>query len=231
MIAPRLVSLVPCITETLLAQGLGGQIVGRTRYCPPVDGAAEIGGVWDPDIDGIAALVPDRVYVDPEEHRPADLAALEARLPVARISVRSVADALRFAGTPGAPVGPPPSPALPVIVPIWLRPLRLLGVGRYGDALLRAAGFENRIREAGYPAPGGDDLDALGAARAGAILLLPTEPWAFDEADAMRYDSDHRWRATRVLDGRDLFWYGARTLGALARLRTLHGVLAEGGES
>lgn len=227
----RIVSLVPCITETLLAAGRGAELVGRTRYCPEVPAAAIVGGVWDPDLEGIEALAPDRVYVDPEEQRPEDLAALEGRVPVTRVSVRTVEEALRFAGAPAAPPGPRPAPALPVVVPIWLRPLRLVGAGRYGDALLRAAGFENRIGDAGYPAPGCDDLDGVDAALDGAVLLLPTEPWAFDEADAMRYASNHRLRATRVIDGRDLFWYGARTPGALARLRALHSVLSEGGES
>ncbi len=228
---PRLISLVPCITETLLATGRGAEIIGRTRYCPAVRGAAELGGVWDPDLDAIEALSPDRVYVDPEEQRPEDLRALEARVPVVRVSVRSVADALAFAGRSDAPA-PPPAPPLPFIVPIWLRPLRVLGTGRYGDALLRAAGFENRIGAAGYPAPGGDALDALEpAVLDGATLLLPTEPWAFDETDATRYRrAMPRLRGVRVIDGRDLFWYGARTLDALARLRRLHSVLFEGGE-
>ena len=227
----RIVSLVPCITETLLARGLGDRIVGRTRYCPEVPGATEIGGVWDPSIDQIASLTPDLVLVDPEEQRPEDLAALEARLPVTRLTVRTIADALAFAGSPALPDAPP-APALPVIVPIWLRPLRLVGVGSYCDALLRASGFFNKITNEGYPGgPGdGDDLPALGDALDGACLLLPTEPWAFDEEDAARYTGTiPALRAIRVVDGRDLFWYGSRTPGALTRLRALHRALRGGG--
>lgn len=226
----RIVSMVPCITETLLAAGLGDRIVGRTRYCPPVEDAAEIGGVWDPDLDLIVSLRPDLVLVDPEEQRPEHLAALEASVPVTSISVRSVEEALAFAGATADP-GDAPATAIPVIVPIWLRPLRLLGIGRYGDALLRAAGFDNRISSEGYPGtPGGlGEVEDLGELLAGACLLLPTEPWAFDEEDAMRYRrSIPDLQAVGVVDGRDLFWYGARTPAALERLRELWRSLQEG---
>jgi ABC-type Fe3+-hydroxamate transport system substrate-binding protein len=227
----RIVSLVPCITETLLARGLGDRVAGVTRYCPSVATAEIVGGVWDLDIERITGLSPDLVLADSEEQRRSDLETLEARFPLRILTIRSIADALDFAGRADA-LAPAPAPPLPVLVPIWLRPLRVVGAGRYGDALLAAAGLENRIQDAGYPAPGGDDLDALDAAVIdGATLLLPTEPWAFDETDATRYRrSMPRLRGVHVVDGRDLFWYGARTQGALARLRMLHSVLFEGGE-
>ncbi len=230
----RIVSLVPCITETLLTAGLGDQIVGHTRYCPEVDGAAVVGGVWDPDLDAIAALAPDLVYIDPEEQRPEHVDALEAHLSVQRISVRSIADStalaealgLPAASTGGGAVGSP----IPVVVPIWLRPLRLLGAGRYGDAVLAAAGFANRVTMPGYPGgpTGCDDVDGLSDLLDGACLLLPTEPWGFGEDDAARYRATlASLRAVRVVDGRDLFWYGARTQAAIARLRAMQRTIEE----
>ena len=230
----RIVSLVPCITETLVTAGLGDQIVGHSRYCPEVDGAAVVGGVWDPDLDAIAALAPDLVYIDLEEQRPEHIDALEARFSVERISVRSIADSAALAealGLPaaspwGAPIGPP----IPAVVPIWLRPLRLLGEARYGDAVLSAAGFANRVTAAGYPGgPNGcDDVDGLNDLLDGACLLLPTEPWSFGEEDAARYRATQAsLHAVRVVDGRDLFWYGARTKAAIARLRAMQQTLQE----
>ena len=225
----RIVSLVPCITETLVAAGRGDQIVGRTRYCPDVDGAAVVGGVWDPDIDQITALRPDLVLVDPEEQRAEQLVELETRLPVKRITVRSLEEALAFADLDDSP-GAAPTPPIPALVPIWLRPLRLLGAGRYGDAILRAAGFDNLISGEGYLGiPEGDDVEALGALLDGALLLLPTEPWSFSDADAARHRAAlPGLRDVRLVDGRDLFWYGARTPSALRRLRMLHRELAQG---
>ena len=231
----RIVSLVPCITETLVAAGLGDRIVGHSRYCPEVDGAAVVGGVWDPDLDAIAALAPDTVYIDPEEQRPEHVDALEARLSVKRVSVRSIADSVALAEAFGLPAGhheaDPVGPPVPAVVPIWLRPLRLLGAGRYGDAVLAAAGFANRVTAPGYPGgPSGcDDVDGLGDLLDGACLLLPTEPWSFGEDDAARYRAAHpNLQSVRVVDGRDLFWYGARTLSAIARLRDVQRTLKEG---
>lgn len=229
----RIVSLVPCITETLVAAGLGDQIVGHTRYCPGGDGVAVVGGVWDPDLDAIAALAPDVVYIDPEEQRPEHIDALEARLSVERISVRSIADSAALAeafGLPAAPKAAPVGAPIPTVVPIWLRPLRLLGAGRYGDAVLAAAGFSNRVTAPGYPRgpTGCDDVDGLSDLLNGACLLLPTEPWSFGEDDAARYRATHTTlRAVRVVDGRDLFWYGARTRAAIARLRAMRRTLEE----
>lgn len=225
----RIISLVPCITETLLARGFGDRIVGVTRYCPDHDGAAIVGGVWDLDFEQINALSPDLVLADPEEQRDDDLEALEERLPVQRISVRTVEEALAFAGA-DANLSDAPAPTIPVVVPIWLRPLRLLGAGRYGDSLLRAAGFDNRVSEEGYPgAPrGAAELEDAGELLDGACLLLPTEPWAFDEDDIVRYRRSDGPRTVHVVDGRDLFWYGARTLAALERLRALYLSLQEG---
>lgn len=60
----RIVSLAPNITEILFALGLGGRVVGVTRYCdfPPETRAKEkIGGYIDPSVEKICALDPDLV--------------------------------------------------------------------------------------------------------------------------------------------------------------------------
>lgn len=59
--------------------------------------------------------------------------------------------------------------------------------------------------------------------RAPSVVLLPDEPYEFDDADAdwcARELGLDRGRVVRV-DGRDLFWHGARTVEALPRLRAL----------
>ena len=95
----RIVCLVPSITETLFALGLGDAIIGVTDYCthPPDDVArvAKVGGTKDPHIENIIQLAPDLVIVNDEENRQEDFAALTERgLSVYVTAPRTVADGI-----------------------------------------------------------------------------------------------------------------------------------------
>ena len=60
----RIVSLAPNITEILFALGLGGRIVGVTRYCDYPAQALQkekIGGMVDPNLERIQALRPELI--------------------------------------------------------------------------------------------------------------------------------------------------------------------------
>jgi iron complex transport system substrate-binding protein len=60
----RIVSLAPSVTEVLYELGLGGRVVGVTRYCdfpPEVIGTPVVGGYLDTNYESIVALVPDLV--------------------------------------------------------------------------------------------------------------------------------------------------------------------------
>ncbi len=72
----RVVSLVPSITETLLAWGV--DVVACSRFCEQ-PGLVHVGGTKDPDIEAIGALAPDLVVLDREENRREDAASLAAR--------------------------------------------------------------------------------------------------------------------------------------------------------
>ena len=78
----RIVSLVPSMTETLFAFGLGERVVAVTDYCThPPEGVAtkmRVGGTKNPDVDKIIALRPDLVVVNVEENRKPDADALRA---------------------------------------------------------------------------------------------------------------------------------------------------------
>ena len=66
VIPKRIVSLAPAITETLFAVGAGSQVVGVTRYCnfpKEADALPEVGGFADADVERIARLAPDLVFV------------------------------------------------------------------------------------------------------------------------------------------------------------------------
>ena len=61
--ARRIVSLIPSATETLIATGATGQIVGRTRYdvAPEVASLPSVGGSVDPSVEAMVNLHPDLV--------------------------------------------------------------------------------------------------------------------------------------------------------------------------
>src|SRR6478735_6830994 len=85
---PRVVSLVPSVTETLLAWGVTP--VACTRFCEQPS-LPHVGGTKDPDVAAIIRLAPDVIVVDEEENRLEDAEALVAAgLTVHTMAVRSV---------------------------------------------------------------------------------------------------------------------------------------------
>ena len=65
-VSPRIVSLVPSSTETLLS--LGAPVTACTRFCEQ-PGIPHVGGTKNPDIERIIELAPDFVVMDREENR------------------------------------------------------------------------------------------------------------------------------------------------------------------
>lgn len=251
----RVVSLVPSVTETLVELGLGERLVGRTRFCvhpsPQVDALPAVGGTKTLDLEAIAALEPDLVIACREENRREDVEDLEgsglavhlidprdldgvrrfladlgallelkgpveallAELDAARRRARDFAAALRAAG--GAPR---------TLCLIWRRPWMAAGHDCYIDGVMRELGLVNTAPDSGrYPALGDADLAAL----APTLLLLPSEPYAFEARHARELvdlgvapDA----AACLLVPGEDLSWYGSRSPRALDALR---GLLAE----
>jgi len=78
----RIVSLCPSITESLVALSLEDELVGITRYCvhprEVVRRIPKVGGTKNPDLAAIRALRPDLVFLNAEENRAEDVAALAA---------------------------------------------------------------------------------------------------------------------------------------------------------
>ena len=99
MAPERIVSLVPSLTETLFALGVGGRVVGRTRYCtqPPrtVGKIAKVGGTKKIDVERVLELDPDLVVAVKEENSREDVEAL-AGLPVFLGAPETVEGAVRM---------------------------------------------------------------------------------------------------------------------------------------
>jgi ABC-type Fe3+-hydroxamate transport system substrate-binding protein len=229
--AVRVVSLVPSVTETLLAWGI--RPVAVTRFCEHPELEA-VGGTKDPDLARIAALAPDLVVVNDEENRREDADALGAeglRLHVTH--VEALGDVDRDLDALAAAVGavrPPDERAAfadlgrqpaaagsgrRAFVPIWRRPWMTMNAHTYGSSLLAHLGLVNVFADAPgrYPTVTLDDV----AACRPELVLLPSEPYPFrarHEAELAGLGA-----AVRFVDGQDLFWWGTRTPAAVERLR------------
>jgi ABC-type Fe3+-hydroxamate transport system substrate-binding protein len=83
---PRIVSLVPSLTELVCDLGLGDCLVGRTAFCvhpaPALAKVPRVGGTKTPKLERILALEPSHVLVNVDENRREDAEWLAARVPV-----------------------------------------------------------------------------------------------------------------------------------------------------
>jgi iron complex transport system substrate-binding protein len=76
----RLISLVPAITETLFALGLGERVVGVSTYCdfpPEARTLPKVGTFSEPVAEAIVALHPDLVLTSPSPGNESAVRALE----------------------------------------------------------------------------------------------------------------------------------------------------------
>ncbi len=229
----RVVSLVPSATETIVAFGI--MPVGCTRFCD-LDGVPRVGGTKRVGIDAVVDLAPDLVVVNDEENRIEDADALVARgLRLHDMSPRSVADVgpavLSLASALAVDVPEPfadwtawmtatgRSQQAVAFVPVWRRPYMSLAADTYGSSLLAHVGVGNVFADAGerYPEV---ELAAV-AQRDPGLALLPSEPYEFTAAHIPEVQAALPQARVALVDGRDLFWWGIRTPGAVERLSTL----------
>lgn len=229
----RIVSLVPSVTESLLAWGI--EPVACTRFCEQPQ-LRHVGGTKDPDINGIVELSPDVVVVDREENRRDDAEQMVRRgLHVVDLHVTSLesaeAETRRLAELVGADFDPVPQTTcapstVTAFVPIWRRPWMTINSSTYGASLLASIGVavSHADESSPYPEVTSGELACLREQRGVGVVLLPTEPYAFADRHIPEIVDATGISDVRIIDGRDLFWWGVRTAGARQRLA---GVLAD----
>jgi ABC-type Fe3+-hydroxamate transport system substrate-binding protein len=216
----RIVSLVPSATETLLAWGI--EPIAVTRFCEQ-PALQQVGGTKDPDIEAVIGLAPDLVVVCVEENRREDADALRAAgLELFVFDIDSIDDvepqlhalAARVQVDVGSfEVVESPTLTVRAFIPIWRRPWMTMQRATYGSSVLESLGVENVFAgsDERYPEV---DLDQARARRAN-VVIAPSEPYPFSE----RHRAELEAVAPVVfVDGKDLFWWGERTPGALGRL-------------
>jgi len=242
--AARIVSLVPSITESLFALGAGSQVVGITDYCMhPAEGVSaktRVGGTKNIAVDSIISLHPDLVIANVEENTKDQVEQLEqAGLKTFVTFPRTVDGALKMIAAVAALAGSEsqgllmvqsidearaaaraPMRAVPVRVlcPIWKDPYMTINGDTFVDSVIRASGGRNVYEERPERYPIFSLEDA--AARGPEVVLLPTEPYHFIEADKANFKGLGIARI-HIVEGELLSWYGPRLSRALATVAAL----------
>ena len=140
---------------------------------------------------------------------------------------------------------PPPAPAWRdgrprVAVPIWRDPWMSFDEHTFASSILEAAGAENAFSGRSRRYPLAADLDPTRSPvqtgkdtryprftleeleeRRPDLVLLPDEPFAFDETHARELRTHLGHDRVAFLSGKDLFWYGVRATSAVGRIRAL----------
>jgi len=200
----RIISLVPSITETLFALGLGDRLVGVTRFCTEpsagVAAKARVGGQKDPDLKKIQSLQPDLVIANMEENRREDVDALDAMaIAVYTTYPRTVEQGIAMVGELGSLTGTEGRASaiaasleavyrevsqevrgqrrLRTFCPIWRRPYMSINRDTYIHEVLRTCGGENIFAASHHRYPKTSLAEVVDLKPE--IILLPDEPYPF----------------------------------------------------
>ena len=221
----RIACLVPSITETLFALGLGDRVVARTGFCiHPEEGVREVpkvGGTKDVNVAKLIATEPTHVIVNIDENRK-DTVTLFALLghifsveDAALALARQLADALTQARAVGAS-----RVSESVLYLIWKNPWMTVSRDTYVSAMLATVGWKTLPMQADkrYPEIAADDSVWRNADR----VFLSTEPYLFDDGHiaALRDDLQLQ-QPIELIDGEMTSWYGARAIAGLKYLADL----------
>ena len=242
---PRIVSLVPSVTELLCDLGLAERIVGRTGFCihpaNTVRAIAKVGGTKDVNIEKIRKLAPTHLVVNIDENEKPTVDALAAFIPnvivTHPLAPRDNLDLYRLLGGVfgaeeaaerlcaafeleyAALAALPRQPQRRVLYCIWQDPWMTVARDTYIARMLALAGM------AQWAAP--DNVSRYPVftwsdALAGEIdeVLLSSEPYRFTEAhvDAIERQTG---KPARLVDGEMMSWYGSRAIAGLRYLREL----------
>ncbi len=212
-----------------------------------IEGVPTVGGTKSVDVAAVIAARPDLVLANREENTPDAVARLEAAGLTVHVSFPcTIEEALEHVERLAAMLGvaaprlaPPPRRALGgrVFAPVWKDPWMTFDGRTYASELLAWIGLDNVFadRPRRYPLaadlgrrapedPGARDtryprttVEEI-AARAPELVLLPDEPYRFDATHAEEVRALGLGARVELVSGKDLFWYGVRTLAAMDRL-------------
>lgn len=243
----RILSLVPSLTETLFALGLGDNIVGRTAFCVhPADrvkGVKSVGGTKQVNWRKVAAARPTHAVLNVDENpkEMADEMTARGIVPVVTHPL-SPADngplirllggvfgrdaaaetlARRFEDALVAVIAARPLAETRVLYLIWKAPWMTVGPDTYIARTLDLIGWRTwaPVANARYPEFAMTDAVLDNVDR----VLFSSEPFPFTEDHLAAFRADHPDHADKaqLVDGEMLSWYGVRATEVLSYLKEL----------
>jgi ABC-type Fe3+-hydroxamate transport system substrate-binding protein len=249
---PRIVSLVPSLTELLFALDLGGQVVGRTGFCvhprDAVRAVPKVGGTKTVDVEAVLALEPTHLVVNVDENEKPTVERLAARVPnvvvthpcraadvpdlfeaFGRTFDRAAAAARLAADWHAAhrEIRQRQWRALGVVYLIWKDPWMTVGRDTFIADMLAQVGLEVIVPDSSRRYP---EVDwRTHPPSAADLVLFSSEPYRFRERDAIAFAAEHGLDARRCLtiDGEMTSWYGPRAIEGLRYLHRLRESIEE----
>lgn len=245
---PRIVCLVPSITELLCELGLAKYLVGRTGFCvhpkEVVRDIAKIGGTKDVNIEKIRRLAPSHLIVNIDENEKPTADALARFIPhvivthpvVPRDNLalyqllggifdvsEKARDLCRQFESAYDRLEParlsPEQPVQQVVYCIWQDPWMTVGPDTYISAMLRLIGWKTWSPPNSIVRYPGFQWSSAMAYPIDRVLLS-TEPYRFTEnhVDALEKQLG---LPVQLVDGEMLSWYGSRAIAGLQYLAQL----------
>lgn len=242
---PRIVSLVPSLTELLCDLGLASYLVGRTSFCihpaPALVSVPRVGGTKTPKIDRIIELEPTHVLVNVDENERAAVERLSQAIPqvvvthpievddhfdlftqIGQIFGRE-RDAQRLCTALAQALDRNMGrryDAIPVLYYIWKDPWMTVGPDTFIARMLARVGLINMTLNHAQRGPRYPEwpIDCIGREPIAAVLLS-SEPCRFVAADRRRVlqQLSPPWACAPVLgiDGEMCSWFGSRVIRGL----------------
>ena len=248
---PRIVCLVPSVTELLCDLGLAPALVGRTGFCihprELVRGIPKVGGTKDVDLQKLRSLAPTHVIVNVDENRKEDAQAIAGFVP-ALVVTHPLApiDNLELYRLVGGIFGRQrEAEALcghfeaehaalrsaarafspqPVLYLIWKNPWMTVSRDTYVSRMLALVKLETVPEESAERYP---KIVLENTAPPG-IVLLSSEPYRFSEGHAEELREQLPGRKVALIDGEMTAWYGSRAIAALGYLARFRAALDSG---
>lgn len=247
---PRIVSLVPSVTELLCDLGLARWIVGRTGFCIHPAGLvaaiSKIGGTKDVNIEKIRRLAPTHLVVNIDENEKPTVELLAEFIPHVIVThpqtprdnlalyrllggiFGAEGQALQLCGeferAYAALTGRAERQPKSVLYCIWKDPWMTVARNTYISAMLELIGW--RQWDSGLPQAEHGGLRypqfEWDATLLGAIdeILLSSEPYRFTASHVAELAGE-TGKPVRLVDGEMFSWYGSRAIQGLRYLQDL----------
>lgn len=242
-VAPRIICLVPSITELLCDLGLAPYLIGRTGFCihpeAIVKTIAKIGGTKDVNVEKIRRLAASHLIVNIDENEKPTVDLLSEFIPHVIVThpiaprdnlalyrllgkifgVEQRAEELCVAFEAAFQQLAPVSTRKTMLYCIWKDPWMTISADTYIANMLDLLGWQTWVSPTSqlrYPMFewGNVNLNQLDG------VLLSSEPYRFTELHVSELEQKIA-KPVLLLDGEMLSWYGSRAIAGLRYLRTL----------